>query len=106
MRDNPITLQVSVLNGRGNCAIISRAISMAALRDRINGRCEICKFSAYNVSTDTYSNRWRCHRYPPERIPKGGLIALLGFWGLGGVNWEFPTVQPDWVCGGFAPSTT
>ena len=72
--------------------------SVTALRDRINGRCEICKFS-------TDYGYWRCHRYPPVRIPKGGLIALLGFWGLGGVNWEFPTVERGWVCGEFAPRT-
>lgn len=75
-----------------------RPDSITALRGRINGQCEICKFS-------TYYDRWRCHRYPPVQIPKGGLIALLGFWGLGGVNWEFPTVQRHWVCGEFAPRT-
>lgn len=73
-----------------------RADSLTALRGRIDGQCRICQFGVYSADS-----RWRCHRYPPVRIPKGGLIALLGFLGTAGVNWEFPTVQSDWVCGEF-----
>lgn len=67
------------------------------LVSRTGGTCRECKFNTGS------SGIGRCYRYPPVRIPKGGLIALLGFWGLAGVNWEYPNVQSNWTCGEFKP---
>ena len=49
------------------------------------------------------ADRLRCHRYPLVRIPRGGAIVAAGVMGTAGVNWEFPTIEPDSVCGEFTP---